>query len=62
MEKIHEKGIVCVTGGTGYVTSWLIMRLPQYDYYVNTTINNNLDPGILCFLLVNHLVLILDFK
>ncbi|KAG5583401.1 hypothetical protein H5410_054028 [Solanum commersonii] len=43
MEKINEKGIVCVTGGTGYVTSWLIMRLLQSGYYVNTTINNKLD-------------------
>ncbi|KAK4725361.1 hypothetical protein R3W88_028140 [Solanum pinnatisectum] len=45
MEKINEKGIVCVTGGTGYVTSWLIMRLLQSGYYVNTTINNKLDQG-----------------
>ncbi|CAN4109257.1 unnamed protein product [Withania somnifera] len=45
MEKINEKGTVCVTGGTGYVTSWLIMRLLQYGYSVNTTINNDLDQG-----------------
>ncbi|KAK4345949.1 hypothetical protein RND71_036125 [Anisodus tanguticus] len=49
MEK-SEKGSVCVTGGTGYVTSWLIMRLIQSGYYVNTTINNNLDPEGASFL------------
>ncbi|XP_059298099.1 vestitone reductase-like [Lycium ferocissimum] len=40
-----EKGTVCVTGGTGYVASWLIMKLLQSGYSVNTTINYNLDPG-----------------
>ncbi|KAJ8534178.1 hypothetical protein K7X08_007502 [Anisodus acutangulus] len=44
MEK-NEKETICVTGGTGYVASWLIMRLLQFGYSVNTTINNNLDPG-----------------
>lgn len=38
-----EKGKVCVTGGTGYVASWLIMRLLQHGYSVNTTIRS--DPG-----------------
>ncbi|XP_049400086.1 vestitone reductase-like [Solanum stenotomum] len=50
MEKINEKGIVCVTGGTGYVTSWLILRLLQSGYYVNTTINNNMDEERASFL------------
>ncbi|KAK1394036.1 Vestitone reductase [Heracleum sosnowskyi] len=36
-----EKGLVCVTGGTGYVASWLIMRLLQHGYAVNTTIRSN---------------------
>ncbi|XP_059298100.1 protein BRI1-5 ENHANCED 1-like [Lycium ferocissimum] len=49
MEK-NEKSIVCVTGGTGYVTSWLIMRLLQSGYSVNTTFNNNLDPEGASFL------------
>ncbi|MFS7932675.1 putative (3R)-2'-hydroxyisoflavanone reductase [Helianthus anomalus] len=31
-----EKGIVCVTGGNGFVASWLIKRLLEDDYYVNT--------------------------
>ncbi|KAK1394032.1 Vestitone reductase [Heracleum sosnowskyi] len=36
-----EKGVVCVTGGTGYVASWLIMRLLQHGYAVNTTIRSD---------------------
>ncbi|KAH6779441.1 hypothetical protein C2S52_010678 [Perilla frutescens var. hirtella] len=29
---------MCVTGGTGFVASWLIMRLLQHGYSVNTTV------------------------
>ncbi|KAM7472108.1 hypothetical protein LguiA_010291 [Lonicera macranthoides] len=36
-----EGGRVCVTGGTGYVASWLIMRLLQHGYSVNTTIRSH---------------------
>ncbi|PON58458.1 NAD(P)-binding domain containing protein [Parasponia andersonii] len=36
-----EKGTVCVTGGTGYVGSWLIMRLLDHGYFVRTTIRSN---------------------
>lgn len=32
------KGKVCVTGGTGFLASWLIHRLLQHGYSVNTTI------------------------
>ncbi|KAL0379663.1 UNVERIFIED_CONTAM: Vestitone reductase [Sesamum angustifolium] len=32
-----KKGRVCVTGGTGFVASWLIMKLLQLGYSVNTT-------------------------
>ncbi|XP_044491793.1 vestitone reductase-like [Mangifera indica] len=32
------KGTVCVTGGTGFVASWLIMRLLQHGYSVRTTV------------------------
>ncbi|KAM7462029.1 hypothetical protein LguiA_030150 [Lonicera macranthoides] len=39
----NNKGRVCVTGGTGYVASWLIMRLLQHGYSVNTTIRSNPD-------------------
>jgi nucleoside-diphosphate-sugar epimerase len=35
-----DKGIVCVIGGTGYVASWLIMRLLQSGYTVRTTIRS----------------------
>ncbi|PHU29149.1 Vestitone reductase [Capsicum chinense] len=41
-----EKGSnsrVCVTGGTGFVGSWLIMRLLQHGYSVNTTIRSHPD-------------------
>jgi nucleoside-diphosphate-sugar epimerase len=33
-----EKGRVCVTGGTGFVASWLIMKLLEQGYSVNTTV------------------------
>ncbi|KAF5453375.1 hypothetical protein F2P56_028280 [Juglans regia] len=38
-----EKGRVCVTGGTGYIGSWLIMRLLERGYSVRTTMRS--DPG-----------------
>ena len=37
------KGSVCVTGATGYVASWLIMRLLQQGYSVRATVR----PGII---------------
>ncbi|EXB52641.1 hypothetical protein L484_022418 [Morus notabilis] len=37
------KGTVCVTGGTGYIGSWLIMRLLDHGYHVKTTVRSN--PG-----------------
>ncbi|KAI5598499.1 hypothetical protein BDE02_02G136300 [Populus trichocarpa] len=33
-----DKGKVCVTGGTGFLASWLIMRLLEHGYSVHTTI------------------------
>ncbi|KAK6918517.1 NAD-dependent epimerase/dehydratase [Dillenia turbinata] len=36
-----EKGVVCVTGGTGYIASWLIMRLLERGYVVHTTMRPN---------------------
>ncbi|KAL5539898.1 hypothetical protein UlMin_045076 [Ulmus minor] len=36
-----ERGTVCVTGGTGFIGSWLIMRLLNYGYSVRTTIRRN---------------------
>ncbi|THG21403.1 hypothetical protein TEA_008499 [Camellia sinensis var. sinensis] len=41
-----DKGIVCVTGGTGYVASWVIMKLLQHGYKVHTTIRNYPDLSI----------------
>ncbi|CAI9781584.1 unnamed protein product [Fraxinus pennsylvanica] len=37
----ESKGTVCVTGGTGFVASWLIKSLLQHGYSVNTTIRSN---------------------
>ncbi|KAJ7962190.1 Dihydroflavonol-4-reductase [Quillaja saponaria] len=37
----ENKGKVCVTGGTGYIASWLIMRLLENGYAVNTTVRSN---------------------
>ncbi|XP_027159762.1 vestitone reductase-like [Coffea eugenioides] len=36
-----EKGRVCVTGGTGFFASWLIKRLLEDGYSVNTTIRSS---------------------
>ncbi|XP_039036933.1 vestitone reductase-like [Hibiscus syriacus] len=45
----EDKGTVCVTGGTGYIGSWLIKLLLELGYSVNTTVRagNKRD---LCFL------------
>jgi len=39
----ESKGRVCVTGGAGYIASWIIKRLLQDGYSVNTTVRP--DPG-----------------
>ncbi|KAI9180555.1 hypothetical protein LWI28_006018 [Acer negundo] len=39
----EDKGTVCVTGGTGFIASWLIMRLLEHGYYVRTTVRSNLE-------------------
>ncbi|XP_059633986.1 vestitone reductase-like [Cornus florida] len=38
-----DKGIVCVTGGTGFLASWLIKKLLQHGYSVRTTIRSDPD-------------------
>ncbi|XP_028761637.1 vestitone reductase-like isoform X4 [Neltuma alba] len=35
------KGRVCVTGGTGFIGSWLVKRLLEDGYSVNTTVRSN---------------------
>ncbi|KAF3439987.1 hypothetical protein FNV43_RR18528 [Rhamnella rubrinervis] len=45
-----DKGLVCVTGGTGYVASWLIMRLLQQGYTVRTTLRPHSGQRDLSFL------------
>ncbi|GMI97710.1 BRI1-5 ENHANCED 1 [Hibiscus trionum] len=39
----EDKGTVCVTGGTGFIASWLIKRLLDEGYSVHTTVRA--DPG-----------------
>ncbi|XP_054784797.1 vestitone reductase-like isoform X2 [Prosopis cineraria] len=43
MESSEGKGKICVTGGTGFIASWIIKRLLEDGYSVNTTIRS--DPG-----------------
>ncbi|KAJ1413629.1 hypothetical protein SESBI_19452 [Sesbania bispinosa] len=40
-----DKGTVCVTGGTGYIASWLIMRLLQHGYSVRATVRTHTAAG-----------------
>eukprot|EP01018_Ginkgo_biloba_P022613 Gb_35097 [translate_table: standard] len=40
-EENEEKGKVSVTGGAGYVASWLIMRLLQQGYRVKATVRSD---------------------
>ncbi|KAF5952998.1 hypothetical protein HYC85_010942 [Camellia sinensis] len=44
MERYEDKGSVCVTGGTGYVASWLIKKLLENGYRVRTTIRSSNHP------------------
>lgn len=37
----EEKGPVCVTGGTGFVGSWLVMKLLQHGYTVRATVRSD---------------------
>ncbi|XWS32331.1 hypothetical protein CRYUN_Cryun23aG0150500 [Craigia yunnanensis] len=39
----EDRRIVCVTGGTGYIASWLVMRLLQRGYFVRATVRS--DPA-----------------
>ncbi|KAK9056244.1 hypothetical protein SSX86_027334 [Deinandra increscens subsp. villosa] len=40
-----EKGRICVTGGAGFVASWIIKRLLEDGYFVNATVRL-LDSGL----------------
>ncbi|WRX10666.1 NAD-dependent epimerase/dehydratase - like 6 [Theobroma cacao] len=40
---VGDKGTVCVTGGTGYIGSWLIKVLLEQGYAVHTTIRPDPD-------------------
>ena len=39
----EKKRVVCVTGASGFVASWLVKRLLDHGYYVRGTVR---DPGI----------------
>nr|WET52741.1 oxidoreductase 13 [Callicarpa americana] len=41
MEESNKKGKVCVTGGTGFLGSWMVKRLLEHGYSVNTTIRDD---------------------
>ena len=40
-----EKGTVCVTGGRGYLASWMIKTLLEDGYSVNATVRT--DSGLI---------------
>jgi nucleoside-diphosphate-sugar epimerase len=46
----EAKGTVCVTGGTGYIASWLVMRLLQQGFSVRATVRS--DPSKILFSLI----------
>lgn len=46
-----DKGTVCVTGATGYVASWLIMRLLQHGYSVRATVRSHHAAGTYIYVL-----------
>ncbi|PON58671.1 NAD(P)-binding domain containing protein [Trema orientale] len=46
----YHKGSVCVTGATGFVASWLIMRLLQQGYSVRATVRPESGKKDLSFL------------
>ena len=43
MEEKQGERSVCVTGASGFIGSWLVMRLLQKGYYVRATVR---DPGL----------------
>ncbi|KAI4354879.1 hypothetical protein L6164_003706 [Bauhinia variegata] len=38
---MEGKGRVCVTGGTGFLGSWIIKTLLEHSYFVNTTVRSD---------------------
>jgi len=60
MEGYSGKGVVCVTGGTGFVASWLIMRLLEQGYTVRTTVRSNPTGEILISFVSTYIFLSLN--
>lgn len=44
-EESNKGRLVCVTGGTGFLGSWMVKRLLQHGYSVNTT--TRINPGLI---------------
>ncbi|CAL0329615.1 unnamed protein product [Lupinus luteus] len=47
----NDKGTVCVTGGTGYIASWLIKSLLQHGYSVRATVRSHPESEDLSYLI-----------
>ncbi|KAL8235677.1 hypothetical protein R6Q59_016758 [Mikania micrantha] len=41
-----DKGRICVTGGTGFLASWIIKRLLEEGYFVNATVRSQSHSGL----------------
>lgn len=56
-----EGKVVCVTGGSGYIASWLVNFLLQKGYTVNATVRDpsQLLPSFFVFLLFFNINLIM---
>lgn len=50
------RGTVCVTGGTGYVASWLIMKLLQHGYSIRATVRSHSSGELIKFFFPNILI------
>ena len=50
--KEDSPAIVCVTGASGFIGSWLVMRLLERGYIVRATVR---DPGIQLLMLFSNI-------
>ena len=56
----ESKGRVCVTGGTGFIGSWIIKRLLEDGYSVNTTVRSSPGKSNAFFVSVLKLIILLN--